>query len=149
LDDLGLTPALLWLFERYTGQTGIRVHVESVGLEKRLPPEVETTAYRIVQEALTNVARYAQVPEAWVRLRASGDMLRLQVEDRGRGFDVEAALASGQRAGIAGMKERAVLLGGWLQVEATPGTGTTVAAVLPLKGRLERRRHDRLNSAGG
>src|SRR5262249_8320787 len=69
LDDLGLLPALVWQLQRYVAQTGIRVDLEHTGLEgKRFPPDVETAAYRIVQEALTNVARYAGVPTAAVRL---------------------------------------------------------------------------------
>jgi signal transduction histidine kinase len=132
LDDLGLPPALAWLFERYTKQTGVRVTYTFMRLGGRLPPEVETTAYRIVQEALTNVARHAAVKTARVRLIVEGEALRLQIQDDGRGFDVAAALAGTERAGLAGMRERAALLGGALQIDSHPGAGTLVLAVLPL-----------------
>jgi PAS domain S-box-containing protein len=134
LDDLGLPAALAWLFERYTSQTGVRVTYTFRRLDDRLPPEVETTTYRIVQEALTNVARHAVVDSVRVRLMVEAEALRLQVQDEGRGFDVSAALASGARAGLAGMRERAALLGGALQIDSLPGAGTLVLAVLPLAG---------------
>jgi signal transduction histidine kinase len=132
LDDFGLVSALLWLFDRYQFRTGIRVTPEFVNLEQRLPPNVETTGYRIVQEALTNVARYAGVAEVIVRLLRGPTTLRIQVQDAGAGFDVAAALAGGKRAGLAGMHERAALLGGWVKVDSAPSAGTQVMGVLPL-----------------
>ena len=132
LDDFGLVSALLWLFERYELRTGIRVNPEFVRLEARLPTPVETTSYRIVQEALTNVARHAGVNEVTVRLLCDQGAVRIQVQDAGPGFNVAAALAGGQRAGLAGMHERAALLGGWVKVESAPGTGTQVLGLVPL-----------------
>ncbi|MBC8446936.1 MAG: PAS domain S-box protein [Chloroflexi bacterium] len=148
LDDLGLLPALLWHFERYAAQTNVRVTFEHHGLEGRFAPEVETAAYRIVQEALTNVARHAGVSEVMVRLWANQDTLGVQIEDQGTGFDPEAALASGATNGLAGMRERPVLLGGQLTVESAPGAGTRVTAELPLRDWLERRSYDRFHSVG-
>src|SRR5205807_2173913 len=87
LDQLGLIPALLELFESYTKQTGVQVSFKHKDVEKRFAAEVETTAYRIVQEALTNVARHAGVAGATVRAWATQDVLSVQIEDRGRGFD--------------------------------------------------------------
>jgi signal transduction histidine kinase len=132
LDDLGLTSALLWLFERFTARTGVQVNFESVGLDHRFPATVETTAYRIVQEALTNVARHAGVAQASVRIRVEADQLRVQIQDSGRGFETVTMLTSRQRAGLAGMRERAALLGGQLQVDSAPGTGTQVIVTLPI-----------------
>ena len=137
LDDFGLVSALLWLFDRYQFRTGIRVAPEFVNLEQRLPPDVETTGYRIVQEALTNVARYAGVAEVVVRLLRGPTTLRIQVQDAGSGFDVTAALAGRKRAGLAGMHERAALLGGWVRVESAPSAGTQVMGVLPLTGQQQ------------
>jgi PAS domain S-box-containing protein len=134
LDDLGLVPALLWLFERYTAQTRVRVHFQHKGLEQRLDPQGETAAYRIVQEALTNIARHAGVPEAQVRIVLDGAMLRLQIEDRGAGFNSEAVLASGACCGLAGMRQRAALLGGRLDLTSRPGAGTRLAAEWPADG---------------
>jgi signal transduction histidine kinase len=131
LDDLGLLPALLWHFDRYTALTQIRVTFEHSGAEGRFPPAVETAAYRIVQEALTNVARHAGVQEARVRLIARPGILVAQVEDAGKGFE-SAALAHDTAAGLTGMQERAQLLGGRLLVETAPGAGTRLTAELPL-----------------
>lgn len=140
LDDLGLLPALLWHFERYTAQTRVRVHFEHDGLGRRLPTEVETAAYRIVQEALTNVARHAGTEEVAVRALFDRDRLFIQVEDHGAGFDAGRALAAGTSSGLSGMMERAALLGGGLDVESAPGRGTCLTAELPLDAAGERRR---------
>ena len=138
LDDLGLLPTLLWHFDRYTAQTHVRVAFKHSGLEgQRLAPEVETAAYRIVQEALTNVARHAGVSEVTVRLRTDQHALIVQIQDRGTGFDPEAALAAGDTTGLAGMRERTVLLGGQLTVESVPAAGTCLTAELPLTHQVE------------
>jgi signal transduction histidine kinase len=133
LDDLGLLPGLLWHVERFTAQTNVRVHLLHTGLASRFNAKVETAAYRIVQEALTNVARHAGVDEATVRIWADGTSLGVQVVDEGTGFNAEAVLRAGASSGLAGMRERAVLLGGRLTVESTPGEGTCVTAELPLE----------------
>jgi PAS domain S-box-containing protein len=132
LDDLGLLPALLWHLRRYTAQTGVQVHFEHHGLGGRFPPAVETAAYRIVQEALTNVARHAGVGEATVAVWHDGARLRIRVEDRGASFDPAAVRAAGAGSGLSGMHERAALLGGRLVVQSTPGAGTRLTAELPL-----------------
>ncbi|MFL5807459.1 MAG: MEDS domain-containing protein [Roseiflexaceae bacterium] len=132
LDDLGLIPALVWLSERYTTQTNIAVRFEHAGLEgQRFAAEVEITAYRIVQEALTNVARHAGVSEVTVRLWTDDDALWVVIADQGRGFDPQAARAH-VSSGLAGMHERAALLGGELTIESTRAAGTRVTAALPL-----------------
>jgi PAS domain S-box-containing protein len=131
LDDFGLVPTLLWYFERYTARTGVRVSFRHAGSEPRLPHELETAAYRIMQEALTNVARHARTAEAVVRLWAAPEALYLQVADHGQGFDPDAALAAGASTGLGGMRERAEALGGRLTVEAKPGEGALVTAELP------------------
>jgi PAS domain S-box-containing protein len=132
LDDLGLLPALVWLIERYTARTGVRVALEHRGLCGRLPAQVETAAYRIAQEALTNVARHAGVREATVRVWLDRDVLGVQVADGGAGFDAETAAAQGTSSGLAGMRERAQLLGGRLRIESAARTGTCLTAELPL-----------------
>ena len=135
----GLLSALRGLIERYTANTGVRVNFHHVGLDRRFRPELETAAYRIVQEALTNVARHARVREVEVRLWVDAETLRVQVEDHGVGFDREAVLAAGRSAGLPGMHERVMLLGGQLSVESTPGGGAHLLAELPLDGHAGRR----------
>jgi PAS domain S-box-containing protein len=133
LDDLGLLPALIWHLDRYTAQTGVKVRFRHSGVEgRRFASEVETGTYRIVQEALTNVARYAQVRRAEVNLWGEADRLRLEIVDEGQGFDPQAVLASNRSNGLAGMSERATLLGGQFRVESVAGAGTRLTAVLPL-----------------
>jgi PAS domain S-box-containing protein len=133
LDDLGLVPALLWLCDGFAGRTGVRVDFRHSGLGGRLDPAVETAAYRIAQEALTNVARHAGVQEARARAWRAGEHVYLEVEDRGAGFDPAAAGGGGPSAGLSGMHERAALLGGQLAVESEPGRGTRVLAALPAR----------------
>lgn len=134
LDDLGLLHALIWLFERYTTQTGVQVRFTHPGLEQglRFLPEVETAAYRIVQEALTNVARYAGTTEVDVFVSADAESLVVEITDRGQGFDAPAKLASSNSIGLTGMRERARLLGGKWAITSIIGAGTTVLAELPL-----------------
>ncbi|MEA2626025.1 MAG: hypothetical protein QOD06_2070 [Candidatus Binatota bacterium] len=132
LDDLGLLPALKWHFERYTSQLEIEVAFEHAGLEgRRFRRELETAAYRIVQETLTNVARHAMVERAEVNVRADDDVLRIEVRDAGVGFP-PASVATGITGGLSGMRERATLLGGQLIVDSVPGGGTRVTVELPL-----------------
>jgi signal transduction histidine kinase len=131
LDDLGLRPALLWLIERYGAQTGVKVALRCTGLDRRLRPEVETAAYRIVQEALTNVARHADVKRATVDCSVQATALRVAVSDEGSGFEVDAVPA-GRSSGLAGMEERARSTGGRLWVRSVPDLGTTVVAQLPI-----------------
>jgi len=138
LDDLGVLPALLDNIERYTSQTKIRVHLEHSGLDRRFAPETETGVYRIVQEALTNVARHGHVDEVTVRLWATDDVLGVQVEDHGAGFDPDAVLGAGRSGGLAGLRERAALLNGHLTVETHPGRGVRLTAEVPLNGSLRR-----------
>jgi PAS domain S-box-containing protein len=133
LDQLGLLPALLALLERYTAQTGVLVNFKHQGVERRFAPEVETGAYRIVQEALTNAARHAGVAGVTVRVWTDADRLNLQIEDQGRGFDPEVALKAPRSSGLFGMQERITLLGGRMSIESSPGAGTTITAELPLE----------------
>ncbi len=133
LDDLGLKPALVWLVERYTTQTSVAVALSCSGLESRRDPQVETAAYRIVQEALTNVARHAGVKHAAVDCSVEEAALRVEVADEGLGFDVDS-IPMGASSGLVGMEERARSTGGRLSVRSAPGRGTTVVAQLPIFG---------------
>ena len=131
LDDLGLLVALEWHFKRYTRQASIGVIFRHSPLPQRLPAVIETALFRITIEALTNVARHAGVSEVGVRLWSDAERVRLQVEDAGAGFDVTAALATRSSIGLAGMRERAELLGGEFTLESTAGKGTLLTVELP------------------
>jgi PAS domain S-box-containing protein len=137
LDDVGLTAAVRVLCDEWTCRTGVPVEFEAVGVEsERLPPEVETTLYRVAQEALTNAARHAGATRVSLMVgRRDNDAVAV-VEDDGGGFDPEAprTLTPGRTGGLGlpGMRERVALLGGSVEVESAPGQGTTVIARIPL-----------------
>jgi len=131
LDEMGLLPTLLWFFQRYTQQTGIQVNFVHSGLNMKLPPAIETTAYRLVQEALTNVTNYAGVLNADVRVWTDSQNLSIQVEDQGVGFDYDKLSENSKLQGLANMQERVNLLGGRFNLISSPGAGTTMFATLP------------------
>jgi PAS domain S-box-containing protein len=131
LDDLGLLPALTWQIDRFEAQTGVHVRFHHSGLDRRFGPQAEITAFRIVQEALTNVARHAGINQAAVDVWANSALLGVRIEDEGAGFDVAAGLAA-RSSGLEGMRERSRLAGGHLTIEAEPGRGTVLSVELPL-----------------
>jgi signal transduction histidine kinase len=135
LDDFGLFAALEWLFGRYAKQTGITVtHNFSFLDEHRFPKRVETAAFRIIQESLTNTARYAAVKEVEVNIVTNG-RLRIKICDLGQGFDpTQAEGTSHQTGGISGMRERVAWVGGEFSILSNPGAGTTVLASFNLEG---------------
>jgi signal transduction histidine kinase len=133
LDDLGLIPTLAWFFERYQAQTGVAIDFKHSGVERRFAPVIEITLYRIVQEALTNVARHAHTQQVAVHLWANGETIRIQIEDAGAGFEIEAVRAANKTGGIVGLYERAQLVGGQCEIESSIGAGTIVNATLPLQ----------------
>jgi signal transduction histidine kinase len=130
LDDFGLAPALERLVDTHRQHTAIPVHLEIQLGDERLPSEVETTLYRMVQEALTNIARHARPSAVSILLTRRGSSVAMVVEDDGGGFDPGDARDGG--LGLAGMRERVALVGGRLRVESAPGKGTTLAAEVPL-----------------
>jgi PAS domain S-box-containing protein len=131
LDTLGLLPTLLWQVERFEAQTGLSVAFHYADLDRRFPPEVELTVFRIVQEGLTNVARHAGVDRARVEVWSQEGTLGARIEDDGRGFSVERALR-GHSAGLSGMLERTRRLGGTLTIESSEGGGTRLCLDVPL-----------------
>jgi len=131
LEGRPLSEAINALVERWEAETGIAVRYRAVNGSRPLPPSVEAALYRICQEALTNVARHAGAERATVRLVATPDRVRLVVEDDGRGFD--ASEVPEDRHGIVGMRERAEVLGGTLEVRSGPGEGTRIEATVPLE----------------
>ena len=130
LDDFGLVAALERLVETFTEATGISVEFESQLGAERLPPEVETTLYRIVQEALTNIAKHAGAHRVSVLLVRRPGLVNALIEDDGHGFGRDEEARGG--IGLAGMRERLALLDGRLTIESGPGTGTSLVAEVPL-----------------
>jgi PAS domain S-box-containing protein len=132
LDDLGLRAALANYVQDWSTRVGIPAELHMSGLlDERLPPDAETTLYRIAQEALTNVARHSRATRVDVLLERQGDIVLLTVEDNGVGFEPDHADAKPGGFGLLGMHERAALVGATLQIESTAGGGTTVLLRLP------------------
>jgi signal transduction histidine kinase len=129
LDDFGLVPALERLTEGFAEHTGIAVDLEASAITERLPTEVETAIYRIVQESLTNVVKHARAERVSVLLTRADGTIKAVIEDDGAGFD--PAATGGDGIGIVGMRERIELLDGTLMVESTSTSGTTVAVEVP------------------
>jgi len=147
LDDLGILPTLIWYFDRYEAKTGIQVSFNHQNLDQRFPPELETTTFRIVQEALTNIARYAETESTDVKIYVLETVIRIEIHDQGRGFDI-TILSKNQSLGLEGMRERAYAIGGVLEIQSQPGKGTHIFAALPITGQIERRSSERNDLTG-
>jgi signal transduction histidine kinase len=135
LDDLGLGAALRWFVDRLALRLPIEVSLRISVSEERMPTEIETACFRVAQEALTNVTRHANASRIEIAVQQTEGWLDLTIRDDGQGFDVREArerAAAGSSLGLPGMEERAVLVGGRLSVESTPGQGTTLHALFPL-----------------
>jgi signal transduction histidine kinase len=130
LDDFGLVPALERLAETFAEQTGVNVQVEAPLSPGRLPPEIETALYRIIQEALTNVVKHAHAENVSVVVTRKPGAVTALIEDDGEGFDPTATREEG--LGLLGMRERIALLRGRVTVESAAGAGTTVAVEVPI-----------------
>ena len=127
LDDLGLGPALRWLAGQSATRSEFEITLNIPVLEPRLPPEMETACFRIVQEALTNIARHASAKHVTINLQREDHAVTLSVQDDGCGFDLAAAQAraiGGGSLGVLGMQERAMLVGGRLDISSTLGQGS-------------------------
>jgi PAS domain S-box-containing protein len=135
LDDLGLLPAVKWLVSELTDNHGIAADIEVVGEERQLPPEAELMLFRIIQEALSNVRRHSHASRVVVRVEFADRSTKVTVSDNGMGFEMPTRigdLARSGRLGLAGMQERAQLLGGTLSIDSKPGKGTLVVVEAPL-----------------
>jgi signal transduction histidine kinase len=136
LDDLGLVPALQAYAERFTENWPIRVTVAADSLRSRLPSDVELVLYRVVQEALTNVAKHSSASLARVSLSRRHNEVTLRIEDNGVGFDPgDKSQANGMGLGLFGMRERLALVAGDVQIESLRGQGTTITARVPIAGK--------------
>ncbi len=132
LDDLGLRPALESHIENFRRQTGLTIDLELSLPTARLSSELELAAYRVVQEALTNIVRHSGAQAAQITLIAGDTALHVEISDRGRGFDTAEALARRNSLGLAGLAERVELAGGRFELVSTIGQGTRLHAEFPL-----------------
>jgi signal transduction histidine kinase len=132
LDDLGLAPAVDALLRGMSRRQDIQVTLALEGLDHRLDPATEVAAYRIVQEALTNVAKHSRATQCRVELEGRQSHLLIAVIDNGTGFDADAPPASPPRLGLLGIRERVAELGGRYAITSQPGGGTHLRVDLPL-----------------
>jgi signal transduction histidine kinase len=132
LDDLGLIEALEWYTADLERRSGVACILSHQGVD-RVDDIVATAAYRIAQEALTNVVRHSSATHVEVALQMEGKMLVLTVSDNGHGFDT-SELEESERLGVAGMRERASLAGGEFEIRSQSGKGTQVLCRFPISG---------------
>jgi signal transduction histidine kinase len=134
LDEIGLVTALRQYAAKYEERHKVRVEVRVRGDERRLPVSLETALYRIVQEALTNIWKHSRASRASVIVTFEQGRCGVQIADDGIGFDVNAVGPNGQgeHLGIAGIRERAEMIGGTLRIASAPGAGTTLLVSVPM-----------------
>lgn len=136
LDDLGLVAAIRWLIDNNLEPAGITVDFQTEGEVRRLGSQIETTLFRVIQEAFHNITRHAAATCVEIELHFEKNAIRVHIEDDGKGFDVEEAVTSKDRPrglGLLGMKERAELVDGSFNICSSPGKGTEINIVIPLK----------------
>jgi PAS domain S-box-containing protein len=132
LDDFGLIPALNWYIDNFYKRTNIKVYLKTKNFKPRLSSEVETSFYRIIQEALTNVAKHSRATEVSILLAQKNSFASLSVEDNGIGFDTEKITFPKDRLGLFGIKERVEVLHGEFEISSKPNKGTKLNVKIPL-----------------
>jgi PAS domain S-box-containing protein len=140
LDDFGLIPALNWYIDNFSKRTNIKVYLKTKNFKPRLSSEVETSFYRIIQEALTNVAKHSRATEVSILLAQKNSFASLSVEDNGIGFDTKKITFPKDRLGLFSMKERIKLLNGEFEIGSKPNKGTKLNVKIPLTKTLTERR---------
>ncbi|MFQ5996853.1 MAG: sensor histidine kinase, partial [Dehalococcoidales bacterium] len=136
LDDLGLVAATRWLAENTLETTGVAVNFETTGKERRLPSQLETTLFRVIQEAISNIAKHAHARNVSLMLHFRRNVIGVSIKDDGSGFDVEEAIRAKDRPrglGLLGMKERVELFHGTFAIRSHPGGGTEIDIEIPTK----------------
>lgn len=137
LDDLGLVPAIRWFARTNLEETGVRVDFGKDSKITRLPSYLETLLFRVAQEAMNNILHHADAKNVAIHLWSDQGQIYLEVKDDGRGFDVERTdgeAVSKNQLGLLGIKERASLVGGSVDIQSAPGSGTCVRVCVPLSG---------------
>lgn len=148
LDDLGLSATIAWYLDGFSARSGIRTDLAQDVMDARLAAEIETCVYRIVQEALTNVARHSGATWCRVTVRRDGGTVRLMIEDNGHGFVFEQAGDRRPRAGLGllGIEERVLGFRGTFDVDTAPGRGTRLTVALPWWPRVEDESHTTIDT---
>jgi two-component system sensor histidine kinase UhpB len=134
LDDVGLIPTLRWYIQNFSNRLDIYSNFQAIGLEEKLPPQIETAFYRIIQEALNNVAKHAEATRVEISLERSDSIISVSVTDNGRGFDLDKVLrpeSLEKGFGIIGMQERVSLLWGKMDIQSRPDFGTYIYIEVP------------------
>lgn len=152
LDDLGLAPAIRWYARAGLDEAGVQVKFDSMDETMRMSPQVETTLFRIAQEAISNIVRHAHAKSASIALWQEDGAACLWVEDDGHGFDITHISTQAlpmQRLGLLGIRERAELVGGEVTVDSVPGRGTRLEVHIPLTGLEKARANGKNKSTAG
>jgi signal transduction histidine kinase len=152
LDDLGLASAIRWYARSGLDEAGVQVKFDSLDETMRLPPQVETTLFRIAQEAISNIVRHAHAKSASIALWQEDGAACLWVEDDGCGFDfthISTQALPLQHLGLLGIRERAELVGGEVTVDSVPGHGTRLEVRIPLNGLEKARANGQNKSTAG
>jgi signal transduction histidine kinase len=134
LDRLGLVPALRSYAKSYLENQNIKVRFHFLGLKHRIPPQVEVTLFRVIQETITNIVRHSGASMVDIQVVATNSAVTATIHDNGKGFDVETALQSPQSWGLRGIQERVAIVGGELRIESTAEQGTRIQVQIPLEG---------------
>jgi two-component system sensor histidine kinase UhpB len=133
---MGLVAAVRWLAEANLEAAGIKVSFKVTGRQKRLPPRIEATLFRVIQETVNNTSRHARARNVSIGLAFKRGAIQVRIKDDGRGFDVNEAITSRMRPrglGLLGMKERVSIVGGTMKIESQPrGGGTEIIIEIPL-----------------
>jgi signal transduction histidine kinase len=135
LDDLGLQSAIRWYAERHLVSRGLSVRCEFEAEDRRFPAAFETALFRVCQEAMSNIARHAQAETVLIQLSEADGVIRIEIEDDGRGFDPgNVSHAERRHFGLMGIEERVDILGGKVRIDSAPGQGTRIHLEVPLRG---------------
>ncbi|MHB8841166.1 MAG: sensor histidine kinase [Candidatus Aquicultor sp.] len=134
IDELGILAAVEWLVGQFKTEHGIAATLTVIGEEKEFSPEIEVTLFRIIQEALRNIAKHAEATEVWITVDFEEKETIINIIDNGKGFELPASLGELSRMGklgVDGMKTRARLVGGTFDIQSSPGDGTAIVVVIP------------------
>jgi len=134
LDELGLIPTLRWYIQNFSNRLNIDSQFQAIGFEEKLPPQIETAFYRIVQEALNNISKHAGANRVEIFFEHRDSTICASITDNGRGFDLDRVYhpaSPGRGFGIIGMQERVSLLGGKMDIQSSPGRGTRIHIKVP------------------